>query len=118
MTASNFAAVERFWDSINARDVEGYLATFTETAVAYDPYSAPPLSSESARRAHLSGLLEIFPELEATLDFVCALADRTAVKWRVNARGVDGRAVTLEGIDIYRHAPDGRIAEMWGYFES
>jgi hypothetical protein len=23
-----------------------------------------------------------------------------------------------EGIDIYRHAQDGRIEEMWGYFQA
>ena len=117
MAEQNVATVRRFWDSINARDVDAYLATFAEGAVANDPVNGPPLRSSEERRAFMEGLLGNFPELQAALDFVTPCGDHTAAKWTVDARTGEGDAVRIEGIDVYRHASDGRIAEMWGYFQ-
>ena len=117
MGERNLATVRRFWESINARDVDAYLATFADGAVAYDPVSGPPLRTSEERRAFLEGLLASFSQLAASIEFATPCGDQTAAKWTVNATSAAGDAVRIEGIDVYRHAGDGRIAEMWGYFE-
>ena len=117
MSDRNIATVRRFWDSINDRDVEGYLSTFAEDGIAHDPADKPPLRSSEERRSFMEGLLGGFSRLHADLDFVTPCGDSSAVKWTVKATTTSGDDVQLEGIDIYRHAPDGRIREMWGYFQ-
>ena len=117
MSDANLATVRRFWDSIDRGDVDGYLATFTEDAVAYDPANGPPLASEEERRAFMEGLLGGFSRLSAKLDFLTPCGDRSAAKWTVDATTKAGDPVHLEGIDTYLHAADGRIRQMWGYFE-
>lgn len=117
MGEQNLATVRRFWNSINARDVDAYLATFAEGAVAFDPVNGPPLRTSEERRAFMEGLLANFPGIEAKIDFATPCGDHVAAKWTVNATTGAGDEVRIEGIDVYRHAADGRIAEMWGYFQ-
>jgi hypothetical protein len=109
--------VRRFWECIGNRDVEGYLATFAEGAIAYDPVNGPPLSSTDDRRAFIEGMLGNFPKIEARIDFLTPCGDHVAAKWTVDAVTNSGDAARIEGIDTYRHAADGRISEMWGYFQ-
>lgn len=117
MSETNVATVRRFWDSINNRDVEGYLATFAEDGVAYDPADKPPLGTEDERRQFMEGLLGGFSEINATIDFVTPCGNCTAAKWTVSGRSTSGDPVHLEGIDVYEHEPDGRLKEMRGYFQ-
>ena len=117
MSDSNVATVRRFWDSINSRDVEGYLATFADDGVAFDPADKPPMKTSDERRQFMTGLLGSFSEIDARLDFVTPCGDSTAAKWTVTGRSTSGDPVRIEGIDVYDHAPDGRIREMRGYFQ-
>jgi steroid delta-isomerase len=117
MTEQNLATVRSFWNSINNRDVEGYLGTFTEDGIAYDPVNGPPLRTSAERRAFMEGLLASFSTLQANIDFATPCGDHSAAKWTVDATTTAGDPVRIEGIDVYRHAPDGRIEEMWGYFQ-
>ncbi len=117
MSETNVATVRRFWDSINNKDVEGYLGTFAEDAVAYDPADQPPLKTSDERRQFMQGLLGGFSEIDAKLDFVTPCGTSTAAKWTVTGRTTSGDPVRIEGIDVYEHAPDGRLTEMRGYFQ-
>ena len=117
MSEVNIATVRRFWDSIASKDVDGYLATFTEDAIAYDPADRPPLRTSDERRQFMEGLLSTFSEIEPSLDFVTPCGTSTAAKWTVRGRTTSGDPVHLEGIDVYDHAPDGRLREMRGYFQ-
>ena len=117
MSDANLATVRRFWDALNARDVDAYLATFTEDGVAHDPVTRPPLRTSDERRAFLQGMLDTFSDVSAGIDYLTPCGDSTAVKWTIDATTTGGDPVRIEGIDIYRHAADGRIAEMWGYFQ-
>ena len=117
MSDSNLATVRRFWDSISNRDVAGYLATFVDDGIAYDPANKPPLRTEAERREFMEGLLSGFSKVNATLDFITPCGNSTAAKWTVSGRSTSGGPIHLEGIDVYEHAPDGRIQEMRGYFQ-
>ena len=117
MSAQNIATVRRFWDSINSKDVDGYLATFADDAIAFDPADQPPLTTREARKQFMEGLLAGFSDINAQLDFVTPCGDNTAAKWTVTGQATSGEPVRIEGIDVYRHADDGRISEMRGYFQ-
>lgn len=114
----NSATVSAFWDAVARRDIDAYLSLFTEGAVAHDPVNKPALATPEARRAHMQGIFDMLPTLLATVDFSTHCGDRTATKWTVTGKTAEGQSVTLEGVDIIHHAADGRIAEMWGYFDN
>lgn len=117
MSDQNIATVRRFWSSIKNKDVDGYLSTFAEDGIAYDPADKPPLRSTEERRNFMEGLLAAFAELDAKIDFITPCGNCTAAKWTVNGRTPGGEDVHLEGIDIYEHDADGRVKEMRGYFQ-
>lgn len=117
MSDANLATVRRFWDSINDGNVEAYLSTFADDAVAYDPADQPPLRTTEERRQFMEGLLGSFSELNARLDFVTPCGNASAAKWTVTGRNTAGEPVHLEGIDVYEHDTDGRLKEMRGYFQ-
>lgn len=117
MSEKNIATVHRFWASINNQDVESYLSTFADGAVAYDPANKPPLRSDEERRSFMEGLLGGFAEIDARIDFITPCGDSTAAKWTVQGHTPSGEAIHLEGIDIYEHDADGRLKEMRGYFQ-
>lgn len=113
----NVATVRRFWAAINDRDVDSYLDTFADHALAFDPADKPPLKTSEERRQFMAGLLGGFSQIDARLDFVTPCGSSTAVKWTVDGRSTSGNPIRIEGIDVYDHAPDGRIREMRGYFQ-
>lgn len=119
MKEQNLETVQKFWRSINSRDVEGYLSTFAEGGVAYDPVSSPALETVQARREFMQGLLDSFSEISAEINFMTACGpDQSAAKWTVVGKSQDGDPIRLEGIDTYLHSEDGLILEMRGYFET
>ena len=44
--------------------------------------------------------------------------DHSASKWTVVGTMAEDQDVVITGIDVIRHAADGRIEEMWGYFDN
>jgi steroid delta-isomerase len=115
MSDQNIEMVQRYWAAINARDVEGYLATFADDAVAHDPVGGAPLCSPEERRKFIQNLFGKFAQLRFTLDFLTAAGDSTAAKWTLSACTAEAALVQMEGIDTYRHGADGRIERLWAY---
>lgn len=115
-TNQYIATVRRFWAAVSAQEIEAYLALFTETAVTHDPVTKPAQRTSAERRANMQGVFSSFSQIRADVDFVTICGDHSATKWTVVGTAIDGAEVVLEGIDVIRHAPDGRIQEMWGYF--
>jgi len=114
----NRAVVERFWHSVAARDIDAYLALFTEQAVAHDPVNKPSLTTPEARRASMQAIFDGFARISAETDYVTVCGDHSASKWTVVGTTAEGQDVVITGIDVIRHAADGRIEEMWGYFDN
>lgn len=115
---SNLAIVREFWRAIAARDVDAYLRLFAEGAVSHDPVNKPAQKTESERRANMTAILGGFNSVTAALEYITACGDHTANKWKLVGTTPDGTKVVIEGIDVIRHADDGRIAEIWGYFDN
>jgi len=118
MPDPNLATVKRYWDAINAGDADGYLATFSSGGVAHDPANKPPLRTDAQRRTFIEALFDKFPTRRFTIDFMTPCGDATAAKWSLAAIASDGSLVVTQGIDVYRHADDGRIRELWAYPEA
>jgi len=116
MTDRNLKMVARYWAAINGKNADGYLATFAKHAVAHDPVGSAPLATTAERRTFITErLFDKFAQLRFTVDFVTAAGDCTAAKWSLAACTPEGTLVQMEGIDAFRHAPDGLIERLWAY---
>lgn len=114
----NKAAVEKFWASVAARDIQGFMSVFADDAIAYDPVNKPPLKTAEDRRAYMQGVFDAFQKIKVNIDFHTPCGDHTATTWTVIGTTADGAEVTLRGVDVVRHNADGKFAELWGYFDN
>ncbi|MFC3053233.1 nuclear transport factor 2 family protein [Kordiimonas pumila] len=114
----NLSIAKAFWDSIRTRNIDAYSRLFTKEAIAHDPANKPSLETDKQRRVYISALLSNFEKLTIDINFMTPCGDYTASKWTANGITGEGQQVVIEGIDIIKHADNGLIEEMWGYFDN
>ena len=116
MSERNIEAVHEYWRRISAMDVEGFAGMFTDDAVAHDPPNAPPADSDDKRRAFISGIFGMFTQVQGRCEFIKANGDRTAHKFRLEGKTPAGETQVIEGIDVIRHADDGKFKELIAFW--
>lgn len=109
-------AIERHFECWNAGRRADWLANFSDDIVFHDPVGAPP---KHGRRAAEGSWDNSFTDgqtwtLELTRLVVCG--DEAAITLRNHGR-VGDRSFSMEGIEIWKVAPDGRVREVRAYFE-
>jgi len=114
----NLAVVREFWRAIAAMDVDAYLELFADDAVSRDPVNKPAQMTSEERRANIEAVLGGFAGIRAAIEYVTPCGAHTASKWTLVGTTPEKEKVVIEGIDVIRHAEDGRIAEIWGYFDN
>lgn len=109
-------AVADYFAAIRAMDTEAWLASFAADAVSHDPVGAPPISGHAALRQFFEGIAGAFEKVGLFEDHVFVNGNEAAVKWTGRGVGKNGRAVTFEGIDIFRINDEGKIQTLRGYW--
>ena len=109
--------LDAFYAALNALDADAFVATFDPNAVSEDPVGAPPHVGHDGVRNFVNGLIATFTKVEMTAEHTFVADYRAAVKWTVNGTMVNGKSVTLEGIDVFEFGDDGKITKMWGYWD-
>ncbi len=108
--------IRRYFTAIRAMDVEAWVGTFACDAVSHDPVGAPAIEGHSGLRQFFLGVAGAFREVSLREEHVFINGDQAAVKWSGEGVGRNGRRVTFDGIDVFRFNPDGRIQQLWGYW--
>ena len=113
------AAVRRWFQAINDRDMAAERAARAEEFVAHVP--GMPLSLGGDEWETFIGIFfDGFPDMELVVEDVVAQHDRVAVRWTFHgthegeffASPPTGAIVTMSAIEINRLV-DGKIAEHW-----
>ena len=113
------AAVRRWFQAINERDMAAERAARTDDFVAHVP--GMPLSLGGDEWETFIGIfLGGFPDMELVVEDVVAQGDRVAVRWTFYGTHEGeffgspptGERVTMSAIEINRLV-DGKIAEHW-----
>ena len=118
---SNIGVVRKFYDLLNAGDVEGAAAVLSPGYS--EQYGGPPgmPSGVPGFKAFVSMLAGAFPDLHVEVHDVFGEGDRVAARLTVSGthRGLfmgtiqpTGKHAVWEGIDIFR-LRDSRIIERW-----
>lgn len=129
MTGEELA--RRYVDAFTDRDVDAWVALFTEDAVIHDPFFPEPHSGREAIEKVVRAVLRAFPDMQwRQLRPAIDAADRVAVE--VAAKAVNdgplempngelpatGRAISFETAVFWLIGPDGLITEERSYFDA
>ncbi|MFB7470069.1 ester cyclase [Kitasatospora sp. NPDC056184] len=124
-TPANVATLRRLHDAVNSGDPELLSATIDEVAapdlLLHTPVPPAGTGPEALRQVFRT-LRRAFPDLRVTVEDVIAEEDKVVSRNTVTGTNLGeylghpptGRAVTYGEIFVFRFAPDGRIAEVWG----
>ena len=109
-------AIARHFECWNAGRRAEWIANFSDDVVFHDPVGAPPKHGRRAAEASWDNSFsnEQSWRLELTRLVVCG--DEAAITLRNHGR-VGGRSFSMEGIEIWKIDPAGRVCEARAYFE-
>jgi len=117
VTLSTLAAVRRFNEAFDRRDVDGVMAAMTEDCV-FENTCPPPDGERYAGQDSVRTLLERFfdssPDARFTTEEIFAAMDRCVVRWRYDWAGKDGTPGHIRGVDLFR-IRNGKVAEKLAY---
>ncbi len=95
-----------FRSAVEARDLEGMMATFAEDAVLHSPVTFKPFEGRAAIRQLLAILFEVFQDFQYTDELEAEDGTRALVfKARVGDRD-------LQGLDLIRFDGSGLIRDL------
>lgn len=121
----NRTAMLRFYDAVNAHDIDAVGALLAEDDVAH----CIPEELGQTREAYLTFMqmaFEAFPDLRYEALEVVAEGDLVATRYRNTGThegeflGIpaSGRPLDIEGSDVCRFDADGRIVAHWAYADN
>jgi steroid Delta-isomerase len=108
--------VAAYFASTRAMDKDAWLGTLAEDGVSNDPEGGDPLDTVEKRIAFFEGVTGAFERFGIQENEVYVSGNGAAVKWTGYGTGKNGRHVTFEGIDVFEINEDGKIKEMWAYW--
>jgi len=109
-------AVRGYFLAIRAMDPEAIANTFAEDGATCDPMGSPPVSGRAAVREFFQSIFKNFKGVSLTEDSVFVAGSGAAVKWTGRGTSADGKEVNFEGIDVFEVSQDGKIQNIWAYW--
>lgn len=98
--------VSSFRRAVEARNLDGLMATFADDAVIHSPITFQPFEGRSAIRQLLAIILEVFEDFRYT-DELEAKDGTRALVFRARVAGRD-----VEGLDLIRYGASGLIRDL------
>jgi len=109
-------AVRAYFLAIRAMDPDAFANTFAEDGTTADPVGAPAITGRDGIREFLQSICKNFKSVALTEDSVFVAGNGAAVKWTGTGTGVNGSEVKFEGIDVFEVNEEGKIQNVWAYW--
>ena len=109
-------AVRAYFLAIRAMDADAFANTFAEDGTTSDPMGTPTISGRPAIREFLASICKNFKSVALTEDSVFVAGNGAAVKWTGSGTSASGKEVNFEGIDVFKVNRDGKIQNLWAYW--
>lgn len=97
-------------------DAEAFANTFAEDGTTCDPMGTPPISGRDGIREFLSSICKNFKSVGLTEESIFVAGNGAAVKWTGKGTSAGGKEVRFEGIDVFEINEDGKIQNVWAYW--
>lgn len=102
--------------TVNSRDIEAYVAQFTEDAVQADPVGGTPNVGHDAIRTFWTQTIEGSQGIDFETFGVHSSGSAVAFNFKVTV-ALEGATSVIEGIESFEVADDGRIAYVRAYWD-
>jgi steroid delta-isomerase len=109
-------AVRAYFLAIRAMDADAFANTFAENGTTCDPMGAPPITGRDALREFFQAICKNFNSVALTEEQVFVAGNGAAVKWTGQGTSINGKEVKFEGIDVFEISEDGKIQNVWAYW--
>ena len=109
-------AVRGYFLAIRAMDADAFANSFAEDGTTCDPMGAPPIVGRDGIREFFNSICKNFKSVELMEDSVFVAGNGAAVKWTGKGTSTGGKEVRFEGIDVFEVNQDGKIQNVWAYW--
>jgi len=109
-------AVRAYFLAIRAMDPEAFANTFAEDGTTCDPVGAPQITGREGIREFFESICKNFKSVSLDEDSIFVSGNGAAVKWSGKGTSNGGREVRFEGIDVFEVNADGKIQNVWAYW--
>jgi steroid delta-isomerase-like uncharacterized protein len=118
------ATLRRFYDRINAGDVDGFGELLADDFVEHEEMPGLAPTREGAKEFFRT-YMAAFPDLRFDAEDILASGDKVVARVRVTGTHTGdfmgmpatGKSVNVQAIDIVRFGDDGLGHEHWGVFD-
>jgi steroid delta-isomerase len=117
MAAPIETAIAEYFGALETLDIERYVNSFAPDGVSHDPVGTPPLVGHHALRAFLTAVKGGFQSGGLKINNVFICGNSAAVKWTGNGMGVNGKAVSFEGVDVVECNDEGKLTTVRAYWD-
>jgi steroid Delta-isomerase len=108
--------VRGYFLAIRAMDPDAFANAFAEDGSTCDPFGTPPIVGRAGIREFFDSICKNFKSVSLTEDSVFVAGNGAAVKWSGKGTSTNGKEVKFEGIDIFEIDQDGKIQNVWAYW--
>jgi steroid Delta-isomerase len=109
------ALVARYAEIASSRDVDAYVALFTDDAVQTDPVGRPPNVGKEAIAAFRQSALDACEAMTFSATDVHPAGDQVAFHFAVEVSLGTG-TMSIEGIEVFTVTDDGRLRTVDAYW--
>jgi len=108
--------VRAYFLALRAMDAEAFANTFAEDGTTCDPMGAPPITGREGIREFFQSICKNFKSVSLEEDSIFVAGNGAAVKWSGKGTSNSGKEVKFEGIDVFEVNADGKIQNVWAYW--
>ena len=110
------AAVEEYFASVAAFDVQRYANNFVTEGVLEDPVGTPPIEGQAAIAAFYAAGLVALREIKPSVQEIIVGGNEALVNWKIKAKTVTGKQITVDGMGLFKFNSAGKllaVREFW-----
>lgn len=112
------ATSQAFFDTMNAGDMAGWVATLSPDVVSYEPVGTLPNVGHEGLMAWAQANAQMgFRSVVVEVHRITVAGREAAIVWTTRFTLPDGQVVALEGVDTHAYDEAGLIREIKGYFD-
>jgi len=109
-------AIRGYFLAIRAMDADAFANSFAEDGTSCDPMGAAPITGRAAVREFFQSICANFKSVSLEEESIFVAGNGAAVKWIGSGTSLNGKAVTFEGIDVFEINHEGKIQNLWAYW--
>lgn len=110
------AAVEEYFDSVGAFDVQRYVNNFAPDGVLEDPVGTPPVQGTAALTAFITNIIAPFQEIKHKIQDINVCGNEAAVNWKLHLKTTTGKKIIIDGMGVFTFNQQGKlqsVREFW-----